>query len=160
MANAWPPCQESNLRTRVPRIDAEGRRSFCPLCGLERSILRCICHLGGCRVRRVLRTVRTNRSAGSDDHSNGAKTRLLLFVAVRSAFVLTSVDGDAGSAHRPGHHHRRVASSPISVRRGRKKLATAPDCCSHNPACCRYTCDLHPSRRIYAMEPGDERLEQ
>src|SRR5229473_3499930 len=102
MANAGPPGQESNLRKRVPRIDTEGRRSFRPLCGLERSILRRVYRVGGCRLRRILRPVRTNRSTGPDDHPNGAKTRLLLLVAVCGAFVSASVDGDAGAAHRPG----------------------------------------------------------
>src|SRR6266446_10543097 len=99
MANAGPPGQESNLRKRVPRIDTEGRRSFRPLCGVERSILRLVYRVGDCRVRGVLLPVRTNRPAGPDDHPNGTKTRLLLFVALRSAFFPASVDGDASSAH-------------------------------------------------------------
>src|SRR6267143_1215235 len=139
MANAGQACEEGNLRKRVSRIDTEGRRSFRPLCGVERSILRRVYRVGGCHVRGVLRPVPTNRPAGPDDHPNGTKTRLLLFVALRSAFFPASVDGDASSAHRPGHRDRRVASSPISVRRGREKLASAPDCCSHDPACRRYT---------------------
>src|SRR6266481_4459912 len=79
MANAGQACEEGNLRKRVSRIDAEGRRSFRPLCGVERSILRRVYRVGGCHVRGVLRPVRTNRPAGPDDHPNGTKTRLLLF---------------------------------------------------------------------------------
>src|SRR5258708_20165672 len=139
MANAGQACEEDNLRKRVSRIDAEGRRSFRPLCGVERSILRRVYRVGGCHVRGVLRPVRTNRPAGPDDHPNGTKTRLLLFVALRSAFFPASVDGDASSAHRPGHRDRRVAPSPISVRRGREKLASAPDYLSSHPPFPPYT---------------------
>src|SRR6266849_1096730 len=160
MANAGQACEEGNLRKRVSRIDTEGWRSFRPLCGLERSILRRVYRVGGCRLRRVLRPVRANRSAGPDDHPNGTKTRLLLFVALRSAFFPASVDGDSSAAHRPGHRDRRVATPTISVRRGREELAAAPDCRPHDPACRRYTSDLHPSRRIYPMEPAHERMEQ
>src|SRR5712671_6953151 len=127
MADAGPHRQESNLRKAVPRIDAERRRSFRPLCGVERSVLRRVYGVGGCRLRRLLRPVWTNRSAGPHDHPNGTETRLLLLVVVRGAFVSASFDGDAGAAHRPGHRDRRVAASPISVWRGRKKLAPAAD---------------------------------
>src|SRR5437899_10941734 len=160
MANAGQACEEGNLRKRVSRIDTEGWRSFRPLCRLERSILLRVYRIGGCRVCGVLRPVRTNRSAGPDDHPNGTKTRLLLFVALRSAFFSASVDGDASFAHRPGHRDRRIAPSPISVRRGREKLASAPDCCSRNPACRRYTGNLHSSPRIYSVEPAPEPMEQ
>jgi len=39
--------------------------------------------------------------AGPDDHPNGTKTRLLLFVALRSAFFPASVDETPGSAIGP-----------------------------------------------------------
>src|SRR5882672_2706636 len=54
MANAGQACEEGNLRKRVSRIDTEGRRSFRPLCGVERSILRRVYRVGGCHVRGVL----------------------------------------------------------------------------------------------------------
>src|ERR1700756_4924662 len=113
MAYAGPAGEKSDLRKRVPQVDYEGRRALRPVRGLERSILRRIYSVGRCRVRRVLWPVRTKRSAGSDDHPDGAKTRLRLLVVVRGAVVPASFDGDAGAAHRPGHHYRCITSSPI-----------------------------------------------
>jgi len=68
------------------------------------------------------------------------------FVVVRGAFVPASVDGDTGAAHRPGHRARRVASSSHFCPRGRKKLAPAPDCCSHDLACRVALATFHSSR--------------
>src|SRR6266436_7828700 len=159
MAYAGPAGEESDLRKRVPQVDHEGRRALRPVRDLERSILRRIYSVGGCGVRRVLRTVRTKRSAGPDHHPDGAQTRLLLFVVVRGAFLPASFDGDARAAHRPGHHYRCVASSPILVWRRREELAPPPDCGSHDLACRGYARHLHASRRIYPVESADERME-
>src|ERR1700730_3965867 len=115
MANARTYRQESNLRKGISRINAERRRSFRALGGVERSILRRVYSIGGGRLRRVLWPLRTNRPAGPDHHPNRAKTRLLLFVAIRSPFFLAAIHGDAGSAHRPGHRDRSFAPSAISV---------------------------------------------
>src|ERR1700726_3033943 len=121
MANARAYRQESNLRKGISRINAERRRPLRALCGVERSILRRVYSVGGGRLRRVLWPLRTNRSTRPDHHSNRAKTRLLLFVALRRAFISASVDGDSRSTDRPGHSHRRFAPSPVSFRRRRKK---------------------------------------
>src|ERR1700732_5051693 len=158
MANARTSGQESDLRKRVSRIDTERRRSFRTLCGVVRFIFRRVCFAGGCRLRGVLWPLRTNRPAGPDDHPNGAKARLLLLVALCRTFFLASVDGDASSTHRPGYRDRRIAPSPISLRRGREKLASAPDCCSDHPAYRRYTRNLHSSRGIYPLESAHERM--
>src|SRR5438128_9868323 len=115
MANAGQACEEGNLRKRVSRIDTEGWRSFRPLCRLERSILRRVYRIGGCRECGVLRPVRSNRSAGPDQHPNGTKTPLRLFVALRSAFFSASVYGDATFAPRPGPLVRLFFPSLISV---------------------------------------------
>src|SRR3979409_732857 len=116
MANAGTSGQESDLRKPVSRIGEEGWRSVRTLCGVERYILRRVYFAGGGRLRGVLWPVRANRPAGPDDHPNSAKARLLFFVALCRAFFPASVDGDAGSAHRPGHCDWRFASTPISVR--------------------------------------------
>src|ERR1700737_3256228 len=159
MANARAYRQESNLPKGVSRINAERWRSFRTLCGVERSIFRRVYSTGGCRLRCVLWPLRTKRPAGPDDHPNGAKTRLLLFVALCRAFFPASIDGDAGSAHRPGDCDRCFAASPISFRRGREKLAPAPNCCGDDSTYRRYTSNLHSSRGIYPMEPAHERME-
>src|ERR1700737_190813 len=159
MADARTSGQENDLRKRVSRIDKEGRRSFRTLCGVERPILRGVYSTGGCRMRSVLWPLRTNRPAGPADHPNGTKTRLLLFVALCRSFFPASIDGDAGSAHRPGDCDRCFAASPISFRRGREKLAPAPNCCGDDSTYRRYTSNLHSSRGIYPMEPAHERME-
>src|SRR6202051_2063648 len=151
MANARAYRQESNLRKGISRINAERRRSLRALCGVERSILRRVYSVGGGRLRRVPWPLRTNRPAGPDHHPNRAKARLLLFVALRRAFFPASIHGDTSSTYRPGHRDRSLAPAPISVRRGRKELASAPDCCSHDSADRRYTRDIHSSGGIYAM---------
>jgi ubiquinol-cytochrome c reductase cytochrome b subunit len=81
------------------------------------------------------------------------------FFLCRALFP-ASIYGDARSAHRSSHRDRRFAASPIFVRRRRKKLAPAPDCCSHHPSDRRYTRNLHSSRGIYPMEPAHERMER
>src|ERR1700688_4261565 len=99
MANARAYRQESNLRKGISRINAERRRSFRALCGVERSILRRVYSIGGTRLGRVLRPLRTNRPAGPDHHPNLPKTRFLLFVAIRSPFFPAAIHGNPSSAH-------------------------------------------------------------
>jgi len=57
-----------------------------------KSILRCFVHLGGAACAVYFGPFGPTGQAGSDDHSNGAKPELLLFVAVAVLSFLPSVD--------------------------------------------------------------------
>src|SRR6266436_7891426 len=95
MADAGTPRQKNNLRHRVSRINKKEWRAVRSLRGLERSVLRGFHPLGSGRMRSVLRSVRSYRPPGPDRNPDGAETRLLLFVAVRFAFILAALNGDA-----------------------------------------------------------------
>src|SRR5450432_699118 len=102
MADAWPAREKSNLRNRVPRIDEEGRRSVCPVRGMERSVLRGLHPNGSGRMRCVLWAIWTHGPPGPDDHSDRTETRLLLSVALRAALALATFDGNARASYWPG----------------------------------------------------------
>src|SRR5260370_29357144 len=116
MADAGPSREKSYLRGGVPSIDEERWRAFRPLCRLERSFLRRIHPAGRRRVRRVLRSLRSDGPPGPDDHPDGAETRLLFPVALRLALVVATFDGDARASDWPGPCHHRPASSAVPVR--------------------------------------------
>src|SRR5580693_9642896 len=160
MAHAGPSREKNNLRNRIPRIDEEGWRAVRPLCRLERYVLRRVHPAGRRRVRRILRSVRSYRPPGPDDHPDGAETRLLLLVAVRFAVLPAACNGDAGSPHWPRSRYRVSCFAAISFWRGRKELAPAANrrfdgsADRHNPG------NTYPSRWLYAVEPAHERLER
>src|SRR3979411_167406 len=116
MANAGPSREKGNLRDRVPRIDEERWRAIRSLCSLERSVLRRVHLAGNCRMRCVLRSIRSNGSPGPNDYPDSAETRLLFPVALRLALLVTSFDGDSAPSVRPGGVHHRPVSSGVPVR--------------------------------------------
>jgi len=135
--NEWPMpgrlVKKSNLRTRVPRIDAERTAApFVPYAVWKDLFFAAFVILAVAAWRRVLRPVRTNRSAGSDDHSNGAKPDyFFLWLYAVLSFLPASMETPAlliGPVH---HSSARCFFSHFCPGEGEKKLATAPDCCSH-----------------------------
>src|SRR3981189_1371623 len=111
-------------------------------------------------MRALLRSLRSKRTAGSHDHSNGAETRLLLPVALRVALALASFDGDSGPSHRSRNSHRRSRSSSISIRRRREELAPPSDRSSNRSVDRNNPGNLPASRGIHPLEPAHERLER
>src|SRR5437899_9526176 len=160
MADASTAREKSHLHRLVSRIDEERWGAVCSVCGMERSVLCRFHPLGSGRMRSVLRSVRSYRPPGPDDHPDGAETRLLLFVAVRLAVILAVFNGDASSPHWPRSCYRVSCFAAISFWRRRKELAPAADRCfdgsadRHNPG------NTHPPRWLYAVEPAHERMER
>ena len=116
---------------------------------------------GGRCVRGVFRSLRSHRAARSDHYSNRSQARLLFPVALRVARAAASFDGDAGASDRPCHRDwRRCLLLPFLVRRRRKELAPAADCRAHRSADRGRSAVLYPSRRIQALESGNERVER
>src|SRR5208337_3000937 len=126
----------------------------------EGPVLCCVHSSGRCRVRRVLRSVRTYGATGSDCHPDSSKTRLLFLVAVRAALALASFDGDAGAPRWPGHRDYWSAASSVSLRRRGKELAPKTNRCFNCVADRRYVGDIHTSCGIRTLEPAHERLER
>ena len=84
MADAGTPGQASNLREpNIIELTKKRWRAVRSLCGLERSVLRGFHPLGSRRMRGVLRSVRSDRPPGPDDHPDRAETGLLFPVALR-----------------------------------------------------------------------------
>src|ERR1700756_1525590 len=102
MADARTYRKARNLREGISSTHNKRWRTLCSVCGMERSVLRRFHPVGSGRMRSVLRSVRTYRPPGPDDHPDGAETRLLLFVAVWFALILAPFHGDASSPHWPG----------------------------------------------------------
>jgi ubiquinol-cytochrome c reductase cytochrome b subunit len=98
--------------------------------------------------------------AGSNDYSNSAEARLLLFVAVRFAFVLAALHGDASSPDRSRSRYRVSCIAAISFWRRGKELAPAADRCFDGSADRHSSGNTHPPRWLYAVEPAHERLER
>src|ERR1700704_5092230 len=116
MADAGPSREKGNLPDRVPRIDEERWRAIRSLCSLERSVLRRVHLAGNCRMRRVLRPIRSNGPPGPNDYPDSAETRLLFPVALRLALVVATFVGDARASNWPGPCHHWPASSAVPVR--------------------------------------------
>src|SRR6266403_1822558 len=160
MADARTSREKSHLHRRVSRIDEERWGAVCSVCGMERSVLCRFHPLGSGRMRSVLRSVRSYRPPGPDDHPDGAETRLLLFVAVRSAVILAAFNGDASSPHWPRSRYRVSCFAAISFWRRRKELAAPANrrfdgsADRHNPG------NTHPPRWLYAMESAHECVER
>jgi len=160
--NEWPMRAASSRkqpRTRLHELTQKDGAPFVPMRFWKDLFFRRICHLGGCRVRRVLRPLRTSgqpdptiiQTAQDPITSSCGLYAVLSFLppSMETPALLIARSSCSG-----------VASSPISVRRGRKswrgaRLLFSRSCLSP------FTCDLHPSRGVYfPMEPGDERVEQ
>ena len=78
-------------------------------------------------MRAVLRPVRADRPARSDDHPDRAEARLLLPVALCAALAAAAVARNAGAPHRTGRRDRRAAPAAVSLRRRREELEAAAD---------------------------------
>src|SRR5258705_789647 len=160
MADARTSRQARNVQERISSTHKKRWRALCSVCGMERSVLCRLHPLGIGGMRSVLRSVRSRRPPGPDDHPDGAETRLLLFVAIRFAVILAAFNGDASSPHWPRSRYRVSCFAAISFWRRRKELAPAANrrfdgsADRHNPG------NTHPPRRIYAMESAHERLER
>src|SRR6266852_7611281 len=159
MADARTSRQARNLRGRISSTHKKRWRALCSVCGMERSVLCRFHPLGSGRMRSVLRSVRSYRPPGPDDHPDGAETRLLLFVAVRLAVILAAFNGDASSPHWPRSRYRVSCFAAISFWRRRKELAATSDRCFDGSAERGNAGNTHPSRWLYALEPAHERLE-
>ena len=85
-------------------------------------------------LRGLLRAIRSGRPAGSDDHPDGASTRLLLSVDLRLAFVSAAQGRDADPFDRSDHCARRAAGPSVFRRRRRKELEAPTHCGSHGSA--------------------------
>jgi len=150
MADAGPPRQESNLRTRLHELTQKDGAPFVPY-AVWKIYFRRICHLGvaacaayfGRTDHPVSRTRRSSKRRQDPITSSCGCTR---------CFRSCSLDGDTGAAHRPSSCLARCFFSH-SVRRGRKKLAPPSDCRSHDPACRRYARDLYSSRGYTPWSP-------
>src|SRR5258708_14618416 len=160
MADARTSRQARNVRKRISSTHKKRWRALCSVCGMERSVLCRFHPLGSGRMRSVLRSVRSYRPPGPDDHPDGAETRLLLFVAVRFAVLLSAFNGDALSPHWPRSRYRVSCFAAISFWRRGKELAPAAYRCfdgsadRHNPG------NTHPPRWIYAVESAHECVER
>src|SRR5882672_6255317 len=125
MAHAGTTRQARNVRERISSAHKKRWRALCSVCGMERSVLCRFHPLGSGRMRSVLRSVRSYRTPGPDDHPDGAETRLLLFVDVRFAVIFAAFHGDASSAHWPRSRYRVSCFVAISFWRRGKELAPA-----------------------------------
>src|ERR1700730_3383159 len=160
MADARTSRQARNVRERISSTHKKRRRALCSVCGMEISVLCRFHPLGSGRMRSVLRSVRTYRPPGPNDHPDGAETRLLLFVAVRFAVLLAAFNGDASSPHWPRSRYRVSCFAAISFWRRGKELAPAADRCFGGSADCHNPGNPPPPRWIYAMETAHDRLER
>ncbi len=162
--NEWPMpgriVRRATYETEYHELTKERWRAVLSLCGLERPVLRGICNPGSRCMCVVLRALRADRPARSDDHSDCAEAGLLLPVALCLALAASAVARDTGTSHRPGGCDCWVTASSLSIRRRRKELAATADCGFDRDVDRDHARNLHSSRRVRTLESAHERLER
>src|SRR5271168_3449445 len=152
MANARAFGEARDVRSRISRVDQERRRAVCSLRGVEGSFFRGVYPAGDRRVRYLLRAVRAFRRTRSNGDSDRAATGLFFLVALCTAFVFASVDGNAGAADWPGGGDPRIGAVAVSLRGRGEKLEAATDRGAIGDVHRGDSWNAYASGRIHAVE--------
>ena len=88
MAHARTHRSKSHLCARISGADAQAWHGVCALCDLERCVFLRLHSACDRSLRYLFRALRSRRPAGSHDYSDGAASRFLFPVDLRSALLL------------------------------------------------------------------------
>src|SRR5258708_33770211 len=117
MAHAGTHRPAGVIHAGISRADAQAGHTVRARSGVERHTVLRFHSYFDCRLRCLFRALRPWRSAGSDDYSDCPASRLLLFVAVRTALFPSSVSRDTPSAHRSSHRAHSPTRPAVSITR-------------------------------------------
>src|SRR6185295_12063094 len=145
MADARAHRQARDVPQRVSRADQERWRCLRSLCRLEGYFLRGLHPSGGRGLRALVRAIRADWPAGSDDHPDRTETRLLLPMAVCLALLAAALARNTGPAHRSRAGYPRIAPSSVPLGRRREELEAAANRRLDRDVDCRHSRNLYAS---------------
>ena len=160
MAGARSHRSARHLPAGIPPADPHERRALRSVRGVEgHSVLRLRSALH-CRLRRLLWSLRSEWTAGSDDYSDSTASGFLLLVDLRRTGFPATGSRNAVTLDCSRRRDCPVAVVALLCRGRREELEAQADRRFHRPAGRGDTRQLHAVRTAYALEPGDGRVEQ
>ena len=160
VADAGAGRQARHLPEGVSRARSEGRPAVRAGGVPEGRRLRGADLAGRDLLLRLVRAVRADRRARSDDHRDGAAARLFLPLALRGAGTDAAAHGNLRAARRPRDRDRLAAGAAVLRRRRREELAPAPGGRVHDPDRRRVPGGLHQPGEHRAVFTGDGGVER
>ena len=128
--NEWPmPGRDRStrhVREGISRADAQRRRSVRALRRLEGYLLLRLHSSFDRRLRRLSRSIRSQRPAGSDNYSDRAASRFLLPVALCGAVLPAAISRDSDTSDWTGDRNRCAVAASIFAGEGEKSWKRRP----------------------------------